>query len=157
MATYYISLSAVPVYNMLYWCILCTCIHYISGFAQDCSDSSALALELLQSCSEPSIYIRCKHTSLLPEQFHYNNSSLFVWQIKFLDWLSGTLWVIIPIPSLAVKLSRTHGLWVKWLIAGFIPCRCLQNNTLILIDARSIHFLIEWSHLKWVFAAGRHE
>ena len=29
---------------------------YIDGFVQNCSNSSALAMELLQSCTEPSIY-----------------------------------------------------------------------------------------------------
>ena len=30
--------------------------HYLNGLVQDCSDSSALALELLQSCTKPSIW-----------------------------------------------------------------------------------------------------
>ena len=30
---------------------------YINGLVQDCSISSALAMELLQSCTKPSIYI----------------------------------------------------------------------------------------------------
>ena len=29
---------------------------YIDGLVQDCSNSSALAMELLQSCTKPSIY-----------------------------------------------------------------------------------------------------
>ena len=29
---------------------------YIDGLVQDCSNSSALAMELLQSCTEPLIY-----------------------------------------------------------------------------------------------------
>ena len=33
-------------------------IHYNDGLAQDCSYSSALAMELLQSCTKPSIYIQ---------------------------------------------------------------------------------------------------
>ena len=32
-----------------------TDIHNISGLAQDCGNSSALAMELPQSCAEPSI------------------------------------------------------------------------------------------------------
>ena len=31
-------------------------IHHIDGWAQDCSNSSALAMELLQSCAKPSMY-----------------------------------------------------------------------------------------------------
>ena len=30
---------------------------YIDGLVSDCSNSSALAMELLQSCTKPSIYI----------------------------------------------------------------------------------------------------
>ena len=30
--------------------------HHIDGLVQDCSNSSALAMELLQSCAKPSIY-----------------------------------------------------------------------------------------------------
>ena len=29
---------------------------YIDGLAQDCSNSSALAMELLQSCAKPLVY-----------------------------------------------------------------------------------------------------
>ena len=31
-------------------------IQYINGLVQDCSNSSALAMELLQSCTKPSIW-----------------------------------------------------------------------------------------------------
>ena len=34
-------------------------ILYIAALAQDCSNSSALAMELLQSCTKPSIYTLC--------------------------------------------------------------------------------------------------
>ena len=30
-------------------------MHYVDGLAQDCSDSSAIAMELLQSCTKPSM------------------------------------------------------------------------------------------------------
>ena len=30
---------------------------HINGLVQDCSNSSALAMELLQSCTKPSIYV----------------------------------------------------------------------------------------------------
>ena len=36
------------------WCIH-TSVDYINGLLQDCSNSSALAMELLQSCTKPSI------------------------------------------------------------------------------------------------------
>ena len=31
-------------------------VYYIDGLAQDCSNSSVLAMELLQSCTKTSIY-----------------------------------------------------------------------------------------------------
>ena len=34
--------------------------YYIEGLVQDCSHSSALAMELLQSSTKPSINLRCK-------------------------------------------------------------------------------------------------
>ena len=33
----------------------CACHQYINGLVQDCSNSSALAMELLQSCTKPLI------------------------------------------------------------------------------------------------------
>ena len=45
----------------MYWGLLCLpiiyshCIAYIDGLVQDCSNSSVLAMELLQSCTKPSI------------------------------------------------------------------------------------------------------
>ena len=33
--------------------------NYVDGLVQDCSNSSALALELLQSCTKPSMYSLC--------------------------------------------------------------------------------------------------
>ena len=35
------------------------CEHYIDGLVQDCSIASALAMEILQSCTKPSIYRLC--------------------------------------------------------------------------------------------------
>ena len=35
------------------------CEHYIDGLVQDCSISSALAMDILQSCTKPSIYRLC--------------------------------------------------------------------------------------------------
>ena len=34
------------------------CEHYLDGLVQDCSNSSALAIELLQSCAKPSVLLR---------------------------------------------------------------------------------------------------
>ena len=47
---------------------------YIDGLVQDCSNSSALALELLQSCTKPSMYtyIYCtvKHLEVTEKNVH---------------------------------------------------------------------------------------
>ena len=37
------------------------CIYHIDGLVQDCSNSSTLAMELLQSCSKPSIWSFSSH------------------------------------------------------------------------------------------------
>ena len=42
---------------------------YIEGLVQDCSDSSALAMELLQSCTKPSTYSGCGHDPFSPKYF----------------------------------------------------------------------------------------
>ena len=39
-------------------------MEYIDGLVQDCSDSSALAMELLQSCTKLSILCKFNHTEL---------------------------------------------------------------------------------------------
>ena len=44
---------------------------YIDGLAQDCSKSSALAMELLQSCTKPSIYDMYIITQILAK-YHTN-------------------------------------------------------------------------------------
>ena len=36
-----------------YGCYCYTCLQYIDGLEQDCSNSSVLAMELLQSCTKP--------------------------------------------------------------------------------------------------------
>ena len=36
--------------------------HNIDGLVQDCSSSSALTMELLQSCTKPSIYTKLLYT-----------------------------------------------------------------------------------------------
>ena len=41
------------------------------GFAQDCSNSSALAMELLQFCAKPSIYGSTNHMNTISWQTNY--------------------------------------------------------------------------------------
>ena len=50
----------------IYWmsCVICLnilCNEYIDGLVQDCSISSALAMEILQSCTKPLIWITCMY------------------------------------------------------------------------------------------------
>ena len=44
------------------WSLMSLSIHNIDGLAQDCSNSIALAMELLQSCANPSISVYIAHT-----------------------------------------------------------------------------------------------
>ena len=46
--------------------------HYINGLMQDCSISSANALEILQSFTKPSIYIVITSQFDLYQYFHYD-------------------------------------------------------------------------------------
>ena len=51
------------------WFIYVMCYYHFEGLLQDCSNSSALALELLQSCTEPSIWYNWYvFNNSLPEQ-----------------------------------------------------------------------------------------
>ena len=43
---------------------------YINGLVQDCSNTIANALELLQSCTKPSIYSDHQVSSLLVQEWH---------------------------------------------------------------------------------------
>ena len=59
---------------------------YINGFVQDCSISSALALEILQSCTKPSIYrwyfvclVMVWYCSVLSQTFTVTLLVLSVW------------------------------------------------------------------------------
>ena len=66
-------------------------IFHIDGFVQDCSNSGALAMELLQSCTKPSIYktiIFSVHIPLYAELFWWNIAiylHIFLWK-----WVHAT-------------------------------------------------------------------
>ena len=47
---------------------------HLEGLAQVCSNSSALAMELLQSCAKPSIYSQCDMAFI--ELTHCNKSNM---------------------------------------------------------------------------------
>ena len=61
-------------------------IWYIYGLVQDCSNSSALAMELLQSCTKPSIYKHVKYIPYLP-----HSSGCFLWTGTVV-WLFSCQW-----------------------------------------------------------------
>ena len=64
---------------------------YIDGFVQDCSISSVLAMELLQSCSEPSIFgwYKNKTWSVFYESFTKSNFEIL--EICFIYFFSHLL------------------------------------------------------------------
>ena len=45
---------------------------YIDGLVQDCSNSIALAMELLQSCMKPSIYFIENNRTIIARLWHNN-------------------------------------------------------------------------------------
>ena len=62
-------------YTVLYWTIFALILQcmigarfeqYVDGLAQDCSNSIALAMELLQSCTKPSLWSRIRKHSTCP-------------------------------------------------------------------------------------------
>ena len=71
---------------------------YIDGLLQDCSTSSALEMELLQSCTEPSIcWLHAhgnqqhKHISILYIFFHIYVYEIFIMNTKMANWLRWLL------------------------------------------------------------------
>ena len=61
----------------------CTVYEYIDGLVQDCSNSSALAMELLQSCTKPLIYGSITKQNVGDTQQQQN------WNKDFLIFLSN--------------------------------------------------------------------
>ena len=73
-------------------------IRHINGFVQDCSNSIATAMELLQPCTKPSTSLSWFHVSAV------------------IAWLICTIWTSMSdVPRKAVKFnhSLTHGL-ITW-------------------------------------------
>ena len=52
---------------------------YIHGLVQDCNNSSALAMELLQSCTKPLIYRSTSTTWTNSQLIAKQKNNLFVW------------------------------------------------------------------------------
>ena len=76
------------------------CTVYIDGLVQDCSNSSDNSLELLQSCTKPSIS-------------RYESYRMLLWGINIVFWVFGMLLRVI----VAGTLLRV--VIVLWQISGF--------------------------------------
>ena len=75
--------------EMIWWFIIVSyCKLYIDGLVQYCSNSSAFAMELLQSCTKPSIYCS-KNCSVHEFSFSILNFSIH----RFKHW--NNLWWLI--------------------------------------------------------------
>ena len=87
---------------------------YIDGLVQDCSNSSALAMELLQSCIRPSIYSftggQCKHCSGWLMRFIFARYILSGRTAGFIDGIifRGVL------KYNTIPLSKLKNLGVRW-------------------------------------------
>ena len=64
------------------------------GLVQDCSNSSALAMELLQSCTKPSIYSQDRYSNCLPEHF-CDMSHMEHYYIYTTDWTKTVSWWLV--------------------------------------------------------------
>ena len=77
---------------------------HIDGLVQDCSNSSALALELLQSCAKPSIY-QCSSTRLWYLQYISNGGTMsYTKPLIYNQWVSY-------ISSSEVTIWKGHSHW----------------------------------------------
>ena len=93
---------------------------YIDGLVQDCSNSSALAIELLQSCTKPYIYIYIYNCPTLLENaldifFHFTIRRAF-------------------------DLHRND----------MYACKCMYAYICILIFQLIFPQLLEYASMKWI-------
>ena len=98
---FYIYVGTQVMHRCVTWSIKLWQLHvwvYIDGLVQDCSNSIADALELLQSCTKPSIWY-IEHDSIKPTNpmitvsFHHNiHSKLYITTTK--GSYEGLLWIL---------------------------------------------------------------
>ena len=108
---------------MLAHCILrgnalfCNSLHFqfpnerVDGLVQDCGNSSALAMELLQSCTKLSMYCYRKHVlALLPMIMYANDRGQFMQAYikKYVAWLH------VLITLYTSQASHVHTLFLRW-------------------------------------------
>ena len=72
--------------------------HHIDGLVQDCSNPSALAMELLQSCTKPLIsYI------VYRKMFHYSNQAVLPPSTLYCEWgWGGIIWKFLGLIPLCI-------------------------------------------------------
>ena len=96
-------------------------LYHIEGFVQDCSDSNALAMELLQSCAKPSIWCKWTLATYLPvanRVTSYTNPFLC-----FLIWVHGPLLLIeISWTSIGIMTWVNKYIHVKQGVVILHPC-----------------------------------
>ena len=86
------------------------CIH-INGLVQDCSISSALAMEILQSCTKPVYYFNIYKTCFENKCAHAQNRCMVCTLSCFVP---VCLWLILSILFRKTSLVRVKKLWRVW-------------------------------------------
>ena len=99
---------------------------HIDGFVQERCNSSALAMELRLSCTNPSIW---SHTDIISLKTHWNDVYIFRRSSPAFHWLSRrTSWplnnVLRFMSAQETVLSKTS---TRNLIVLRMPCRWVQN------------------------------
>ena len=134
---------------------------YIDGLVQDCSNSSALAMELLQSCTEPSIW-------LCVIWCHAYAVHLCGWKWKFLMQCSENpvvIWYSVPsdhhVKNTIVEIRWCWGSWLSYLNSRIpysnnsiyskrccsqFQCmkRSAMTRSLTKLDAYVFHYKFKW-------------
>ena len=91
-------------------------VPHIDGLAQDCSNSSALAMELLQSCAKPSIYASVNWVSI------GSGNGLSPVPRQAITWTNGNLLSIGP---LGTNFSK-----IRIEIQNFHSWKCIWKHSL---------------------------
>ena len=104
------------------------------GLVQDCSNSSALAMELLQSCTKP-LRLWFQQHFLLWRHLMFNR--IYVWYYS-----TGTLWTH---STLSTPRELTDGLMQDWSNSSVLAMELLQSCT----KPSRLWFQQQWRHLTF--------
>ena len=99
------SHGSCPAY-LLRWCVRAAIDRtYITGLVQDCSNSSVLAMELLQSCTKPSIWSLHINTLRPLQSGRYFAEDIFtlISLMKSLAFLIECPWNLLPRVQLIIR------------------------------------------------------